>query len=74
MSRPFPIRLNYYPTTSVHRHVNCELHHKCLDKAERKNWKNFSCVSCVIFKKHKKEEAKKNEFRRRVLEHKIADV
>ena len=57
MSRPFPIRLNHYPVTSVHRHTDCDNHRNCLNKAVRKNWKNFSCVSCGIFKKYKREKA-----------------
>jgi len=57
MSRPFPIRLNHNPTSAIHRHVDCEFHSKCLNKAAKKRWKNFSCVSCVIFKKYKREKA-----------------
>jgi len=39
------------------KHYNCDHYSKCLKKAVRKNWKNFVCSLCPVFKEYKKARA-----------------
>ena len=45
--------LNFY-RQNLHRHPDCDVYNKCLNKAAKKNWRSFSCMECVLFKKYKK--------------------
>jgi len=62
MSRPNPIRLGRslnLEDVEIHRHPNCKFEKKCINKAAKKYWRGFSCISCPIFKEHKKNEREK---------------
>jgi len=52
-----PIKFNYSLSDeeiTLYKYYNCEYYGICLDKASRKNWKNFLCISCPIFKRYNK--------------------
>jgi hypothetical protein len=55
MSRPNPVKSFKHANDQYQkRHHNCSYYSKCLDKAAKKNWENFTCKFCVIFKKYNK--------------------